>query len=451
MRLKKYIINAMSMLAGAAFLVAADEKEKGGQIRVVTDPPEAAVYCDGVLKDPSPVIVSDLREGEHLISIEKQGYKEARRTVSLGDKQKTAVEFKLEPLNGLVLIYSIPLGADVLIDGADRGKTPLLVHNLPLGKYRMKVSSQGYSSKEIDLLIKDRVPMKLNINLTSDSAMIDLSSRPDGADVTLNGVGKGKTPCVIDRIPAGTCQLEIMMDGYATYKQTLNLQAGQNEKMTAVLKAMSSELQVVTIPAKARIYVENQFRGESPVTLSDLEPGEYRIRAEVIGCEPLARTVTLGRNKKLVEEFRMIRDCGVLAITTEPAGVKVFVDGRESGATVAKAGETDRVSEPLTIDFLSAGSHKVLLSKKGCYDVSFEVAIEKDKTVTRHQQMKQRFIPDCEVRTTKDESFKGVLVEVDPQGNVKLEIKPGIFRSIPAKEVKLRMPLRMEKTDSQGQ
>jgi len=433
----------VSMLAGVLILVAAD-KEQGAQIRVVTDPPEAVVYCDGVLKDPAPLVISDLSAGEHLLTAVKQGYKDARKTVSLIDGQKAAIEMKLEPIHGLVLVYSTPSGADVQIDGADRGKTPLLVHNLPLGKYRLKVNSQGYAAKEIDLGIKDRIPMKLDINLSSDSAMIDLSSQPAGADVTLNGIAKGKTPCIIDRIPAGSCQLELLMDGYAPYKQTLNLQAGQQEKMTAVLKVIPSELQVVSIPAKARVYVENQFRGEAPVTLQNLEPGEYRVRAELIGCEPLARTVKLERNQKLVEEFRLTRDCGVLEITTEPAGVKVLLDGKESGVTAAKASETDRVSEPLAIDFLSAGAHQVQLTKKGYYDAAFEVQIEKEKTLTRHVPLKQRFIPDCEIKTTKDEVFRGVLVDVDPQGNLRLEIKPGIFKNILAKDVKTRMPIRVE-------
>ena len=449
MQLKKYICLLVSMLAGTSLLMAAD-KEQGAQIRVVTDPPEAVVYCDGVLKDPAPLLINDLRAGEHLVTAVKQGYKDARKTISLMDGQKAAIEMKLDPVYGLVLVYSSPAGADVQIDGADRGKTPLLVHNLPLGKYRLKVNSQGYATKEIDLIIKDRVPMKLNINLSSDSAMIDLSSQPAGADVTLNGIAKGKTPCIIDRIPAGTCQLELVMDGYAAYKQTLNLQAGQQEKMTAVLKVIPSELQVVSIPSKARIYVENQFRGEAPVTLQNLEPGDYRIRAELIGCEPVARTVKLERNQKLVEEFRLTRDCGVLDITTEPAGVKVLLDGKESGVTVAKPSETDRVSEPLSIDFLSAGAHQIQLTKKGYYDAAFEVQVEKEKTVTRHVPMKQRFIPDCEVKTTKDEVFRGVLVDSDPQGNLRLEIKPGIFKNIPAKEVKMRLPIRAEK-QAEGQ
>jgi len=439
---KKYILMAVGMAAGS-YLFAAEPQEKGCQIRVASDPPEAMVYCDGILKDPTPVLLTE-KAGTHIIRVVKQGYREARSSVSVADGQKAAIELKLEPVMGLVLINTSPAGADIQIDGADRGKTPMFIYNLPLGKYRLKASSPGYASKEMDLMISDRTPMKMNINLSSDAAMLDLASRPDGADVILNGIAKGKTPCSIDRIPAGTSQLEISMDGYVPYKQTLTLQAGQIEKMTAVLKSIPGELTVVTIPSKARIYMDNQFKGESPVTIGNLEPGEYRVRAELIGCEPLARTVKVDRKQKLTEEFRLLRDCGIFDITTEPAGAKVFVDGKESGVTAAKPNETDRVSEPLSVDFLSAGPHKIMVTKKGFFDASFEVTIEKNKTTTHHQQLKQRFIPDCEVRTTTDEVYKGVLTEVDPQGNVKLEIKPGVFKTIPAKNVRIRLPIKAD-------
>jgi hypothetical protein len=60
-----------------------------------------------------------------------------------------------------------------------------------------------------------------------------------------------------------------------------------------------------------------------------------------------------------------------------------------------------------------------------------------------HQKLQKRFIPDIEVRTKVD-VIRGVLLEVDPVGNVKLETRPGITRTIPAAEVVSRRPIRQE-------
>jgi hypothetical protein len=40
--------------------------------------------------------------------------------------------------------------------------------------------------------------------------------------------------------------------------------------------------------------------------------------------------------------------------------------------------------------------------------------------------------------------YKGVLVEVDPEGNVRLELRPGIIKTIPAADVVTRRPIREE-------
>ena len=74
------------------------------------------------------------------------------------------------------------------------------------------------------------------------------------------------------------------------------------------------------------------------------------------------------------------------------------------------------------------------------------VSVERDKTTTRHVKLERRFIPNCEVRTDTD-VIRGVLVEVDPSGAVKLEIRPGIIKTIPAAAIRYRGPIREKATE----
>ena len=419
------------------------QNQPESMVRIVTEPPEAVIICDGIVRNAAPITLSGLEPGEHLIVAQKQGFREARRTITLTSGQRMQLEMALEPVLGLVIVQTEPPGAEVQIEGADRGKTPLLLTDLRVGKYRMRLLSTGFLPKEVELNIQDRVPMKVSVPLTSDSATLALDSDPAGAKVTLNGIEKGTTPCTIERIPEGTCKLQLAMAGYDPYEQSVKLTAGQTEKLKAVLKAVPAKLSVVTIPKGARIYVNNQFRGEAPVTLEGLEPGAYRLRAELAGHEPLARDVTLERAADVTEEFRLEGNTGAIQLSTEPAGVQVRVDGKEAGITTAKANETDRISELMTVPALASGQHEVEFVRKGYHPRKVTLQVDKDKTVTIHQVMVRRFVPDCEVRTAT-EVFKGVLQEVDPQGNVKIEIRPGIIKAIPASDVKSRRPLRDE-------
>jgi len=432
---------------GAALLLAVGrgraQDVAPGFIRVNTEPAGAAVYLDGVMKDVSPVVISDVEPGEHLLTISKDGYLEARRTVRLEPEQRLVVEQRLEPILGLVVINSSPDEAFVQINDADRGQTPLLLTDLPLGTYRMRLTRPGYIAKQLELRIEDRIPRKLNVELQSSSAKLTLSSNPSGANVILNGIAMGMTPCELGRIPSGESVIEVTYAGYQPFKRTMTLQAGQEEELDVVLQPVPSELVVVSIPEKARVYVDNQYRGEAPLTLEDIEPGEYRVRAELPGYSALARNVVVPRNSNIVEEFRLEANSGILELTTEPAGVRVFIDGDEVGVTTAEEDETDRVSQPFMVRLVTEGEHKVQLSLEGYFAEDFTVEIKRDETATRHVKLKRRFIPNYEVQTMTG-TERGVLLEIDLSGNIRLEVRPGIIKAIPAEDVKSGRPLRGE-------
>ncbi len=431
-------------LAGLAVMaVAADNPvvPRNGQIVVTTKPEGALVACDGTVHGPAPVTLTNLAPGDHLLTASRAGYREQRLTVTLAPDQRTAAELTLEVVTGLVLITTVPPGATVEINNANRGETPLLVTDLPFGSYRLKLTKTGLRPHEHDLTIDSRKPKHIEISLASSSATIQLDSRPSGASVTLNGVDRGTTPCTLDQVPEGEATLELTLAGCEPYRQTLRMQAGEQQTLTAPLKQIPAALSIVSLPAGARIYVNNQFRGEAPVNLANLEPGDYRVRAELEAHEPLARTVTLERAGKLTEEFRLTPNCGSIDVITAPAGVHVFVDGRDCGVTRAPTNETDRVSEPLRIERVALGTHKLELTRKGHFSKETAVVVERDKTVAVQIALEQRFIPDCEVRTATD-VFRGVLSEVDPQGNVRLFTRPGVLKTISASDIVSRRALR---------
>jgi hypothetical protein len=144
-----------------------------------------------------------------------------------------------------------------------------------------------------------------------------------------------------------------------------------------------------------------------------------------------------------VEEFRLQANVGSLQITTQPAGAQLFVDGKEAGTTVAKPNQTDQVSEPLLVGSLEPGTRTLKLTRTGYHTHDATVTIAREQTAVQHFELKRMFIPDCEVRTDTD-VFQGVLTQVDPQGNVKLEVAPGVVKTIPADKILSRTPLRIQ-------
>jgi len=415
----KHLFRACLSLLTVATLAARAE------VYISTTPSNATVYCDGVQRGPAPLVLDDLTPGPHLIIARHPNYQDARRSLEVIPDRRQVVDLILRPLTGLALIRSTPPGAETQINGLSRGRTPLLVSDLPLGKHRVQLTLTGYVPQELELNLVDRTPQQLEATLLSTLATLVVESNPKGASVILNGISKGETPARISGIPAGKVNLELKLDGHAPFTSTLTLLAGREEKVTTDLKALPSGLQVVSLPERARIYVDNQFRGEAPVELKKIDAGEHRLRAELKGFTPAARTVTLKPGENRVEEFRLERNAGTLQLITTPAAVEVSIDGVAMGSTSVKSGDNDTQSDPLLLDTLAPGTHRIELSRKGYFAHTATVEISKDETTPLKINLRRRFTPNYEVVTVNG-TRTGVLVLKEANGDVKLEVQPGI-------------------------
>ncbi|MBT3296436.1 MAG: PEGA domain-containing protein [Verrucomicrobia bacterium] len=404
------------------------------QLRITTDPEMADIRFDGALQGQSPLTLSDLAPGPHLLSVTKSGYHDVRQSIALTGAQRIALNLTLEPVSGLILLHSTPPGSDVEIDGAHRGSTPLLLTDLPVGRYRVHFSQTGYLPKDIDLAVEDRTPIRIPVELTSDSATLTLDSTPPGATVTLNGIAKGRTPCRLDRVAAGESELQISLEGYRTFARTIRLAAGQGESVTAALDALPATLNVVSIPTGARIYVNDEFRGEAPLTLAKLDPGLYRLRAEKKGYDVLTRSASLARAQSKTTELRLVSNAGALEVITHPVGVRVLVDGKERGVTLAMQAEGSLISAPLKIELVDIGEHRVQLVREGYFEKTLSVTVKRQEATPIQESLKRRFIPDTEIKTAQG-VYKGVFIDEGIQGKIRIEVRPGVIKSIEAQDI----------------
>jgi len=170
-------------------------------------------------------------------------------------------------------------------------------------------------------------------------------------------------------------------------------------------------------------------------------PGSYRIRAELPGYELMARTVEIKQASSVTEEFRLQSNAGTLQIITEPAGVQVLINGQDKGVTIARKDNTDKISESMKIPYLAPGEYELKFEKTGYVPSAETATVERDKTTSVTKILVRRFIPDVEIRTEK-EVIRGMLIEDSPRRYIKVEIKPGIIRTIPAAEIRVRIPIK---------
>lgn len=427
-------------------VIASQVKAAGGQIYVTTVPEDgAAILCNGQLQGQSPLTISDLHPGPHLLVARKSGYTETRVTVVLENDERTTQQITMAPVTGLLIVDSTPAGAEIMINDTPRGKTPRLFTELSVRQYRLKLTLPGYLPYEDNITIANRVPVRHHIPLVSNTATLRVTTEPPGAFVVVDGLNRGRTPCIINDMPARQSTINVTADGYEPITRELTLTPGQDEALSLMLTALPAELTVLTEPAGARIFIDDNYSGTSPFTRTDMRPATYQIRAQHEGYRTITRPVKLERGGSITSELRLPLDSGALEITTQPAAVRVFVNGKERGETPAPDDRTDRISLPLSIMRLPNEPHQVRLVKLGYYEQDFEITIANNATITIHKEMARRFIPDFEI-VTADAVVKGMFVERLPDGSVRIEVSPGIFETIGAAKIRQQRPIRLRET-----
>jgi hypothetical protein len=136
------------------------------------DPPETALYVDGVLAASGASSALYLSPGAHEARLSAVGYRDVSRSLSLEPEKETVVDDRLEKLaEGRIAISSDPPGASLYIDSGWKGRTPLEVERPPL-RSRGVLSSPGFYDMTFPL--EPSTPAALSFTLQKDMGNRDV-------------------------------------------------------------------------------------------------------------------------------------------------------------------------------------------------------------------------------------------------------------------------------------
>jgi hypothetical protein len=144
---------------------------------------------------------------------------------------------------GRFVIRSQPDGALVTVDGRLEGPTPVTVVDLPFGEYAVQVARPGYTPyQETHTLSADEPDRTLLVRLeaafeppplTTGSIVFD--SRPQGANVLLDGRLVGTTPLRLPEVIAGTHDVRMELTGYRPVSAGVTVEPGRQARFAVTL------------------------------------------------------------------------------------------------------------------------------------------------------------------------------------------------------------------------
>jgi hypothetical protein len=280
----------------------------GNGLYIISSPANANVYIDGVLKGKTPFMLRDTSTGPHVIQLRLSGYADWKSTVeapSGGTKTISAIlsQTDTDVYQGLN-VSSNPKGARVMLDGLEKGITPVTLNSIAAGIHILEIEYPGYNPWKSIVDVPETQIQEISINLTPkpgcSPGWITVSSSPGNATVTLDGNYVGLTPTNrslnLDTIAPGEHTIVLALPGYKPYPATVTVSTNQSSTVHAALIPVlgpyaKGTLSVSSDPPGATIFVDNSSIGISPLTAIDIAAGNHVVNLQMDGYQDYSASI----------------------------------------------------------------------------------------------------------------------------------------------------------------
>lgn len=247
-----------------------------------------------------------------------------------------------------VYIETEPVGADIDISAALTLKLANRYLIRP-GTYDLELSAPGYHLLQETLGVTEASAQHYIYRLEKLPGHLRIDSGPvTGAQVLIDGIGKGETPVVLRDLPAGEYIVEIRAERYFPFRVEITLQGLDREQsVRADLQPAWAEVRFSSEPADAQVFSGDRVLGRTPLTTELLE-GKHDVRIKAAGYKVWQDTITVvaGTPQSLMDIKLEPADAS-LFLVSKPARANATINGNYLGLTPLEVpltpGETTHV------------------------------------------------------------------------------------------------------------
>lgn len=287
---------------------------------------------------------------------------------------------------GYFSISSNPGGADVLFDGKFLGETPVVTEVYATGSpsHVISISMYGYNTWTRTYNQNPQpgqtIYVQADLQPVVQTGSIQVSSSPSGAIARLDGGETLVTPGTFRYVAPGYHTVEISMSGYFPFSTSVSVSPGGISSVSASLSPMQTtgSLRVTSSPSGAEVYVDDIYRGYTPLSTGSLSTGRHAVRLHLSGYQDYFQNIDITRGSESFVSASLTPvyqpTTGDILVSSVPDGAAIYLDGNYRGKTLQ--------GNPFDITGVSLGSHTVMLLKSGYQDYSTSVSVAAGQTTT---------------------------------------------------------------------
>ncbi len=298
-----------------------------------------------------------LSPDERVLEIYKTGYgplKIILSEVGIRLKEKTVWSIKLTGEAKMdiipVSILVNPSDAEIFINGIPKGKGPTF--KIAKGKHKVMVIKDGYSTVESEINVDENNAL-FNFKLEEkEDVSVQITSLPDGAKVTIDGVYIGMTPIAFF-FPEGEYPIRLEKEGYLARDAKIAIK-GPRVNESYSLDDNAAWLTVNTYD-NAKVFINGkEYKDRQKIRL---RPMLARVKVTLPKAPALEKQVALKQNQHQTLDLFPDVPKGTLQIAVTPFDSKIELKG--------DGGEYYTANSNKIFKDIPAGTYEVTVSRAG--------------------------------------------------------------------------------------
>jgi hypothetical protein len=183
-----------------------------------------------------------------------------------------------EKEENVIVVNSVPEGAEVFINGESKGFTPLNLKDFKIRKFVIVVQHKDFKKVEQTVVYKSG-KRELFFVLDGDYGFLSINTDPQGAKIKINNQEYGLTPLSDIKLPLGANKVEFAKENYDYLTKTVYINKTK-QSVNPKLKYSYSYVSLSNLnnDSKQEIYIDDKIEANALSKELRLKYGEHKIK-----------------------------------------------------------------------------------------------------------------------------------------------------------------------------
>ena len=243
--------------------------------------------------------------------------------------------------------------------GLDPGEAELLEKD-----FRSRL---GLSEDKSDRVISATSGAALKTGEEKGVGTLIITSEPEMATVSVDGIERGATPLTIDRVGAGKKTIRLKLNGFFPVSRIERIIPDEDTRIHVILEHQTGSINVsaktYSDAYPARFYLDGKLMGKPPLTVEDVTAGTHPYRFEADNHQGISGEVVVDLDEEVKLDKSIKPLPGYLNLNSLPQGAAVWINGKMSKF------KTDVKAK------IPAGKHTISLKLDSYIDAQKEIEV----------------------------------------------------------------------------